>query len=239
MGTIMARLTKSDIERKLLAGAGVGWQDASKKASQLVLDDAKKRRLFAFLLSSKVRDATGLSGDFIGGLSKAYNGTDDPAAASTAGTALATTTGPWRLQSIETEGFGGLNIWGGPSFHFDFDQESLLIEGPNGSGKSSLIGAILWALSGERPRDQADSHAHEPKPVFAANDKPAGDWPPIACYPPDAGDLKSPPRVRVAVTFRNPKGESVKAERTLDGGKVTATIDPGFEVPSIFWKRAC
>ena len=80
----MARLTKSDIERKLLAGAGVGWQDANKKSSQLVLDDSKKRRLFAFLLSSKVREAAGLSDDFVAGLASAYNGTDDPAATITA-----------------------------------------------------------------------------------------------------------------------------------------------------------
>ena len=229
----MPRLTKSDIERKLLTGVGVAWQDANKKSSPLVLDDPKKRRLFDFLLTSKVRDATGLPHDFIVGLLDAYNGADDPAATLTPGTTVATTAGPWRLQSIETEGFGGLNIWDGPPFHFDFDQQSLLIEGPNGSGKSSFIGAILWALSGERPRDQANSPAHEPKPVFVANDKPAGDWPPIACYPQEAPDLKLSPRVRVALTFLNPKGESVKAERTLNGGKVTATIDPGFEVPSI------
>ena len=46
-------------------------------------------------------------------------------------------------------------------------------------------------------------------------------------------DLKSPPRVRVKVTFQNPKGQSATVERTLDGGKVTATIDPSFNVPSI------
>jgi energy-coupling factor transporter ATP-binding protein EcfA2/SOS-response transcriptional repressor LexA len=229
----MPRLTKSDIEHQLLTGTGVAWQDANKKSSKLVLDDPKKRRLFAFLLSSKVREATGLSDDFVAGLSGAYNGTDDPAATITAGTAVASTPGPWRLQSIETEGFGGLNIWRGPPFRFDFDQESLLLEGPNGSGKSSLIGAILWALSGERPRDQSDTPAHEPQPVFAGNDKPAGDWPPIACYPPDAADLKSPPRVRVTLTFQNSKGESVLTERKLDGGKVTTAIDPRFDPPSI------
>jgi hypothetical protein len=43
-----------------------------------------------------------------------------------------------------------------------------LVEGPNGSGKSSLIGALLWALSGERPRDHANGDAHEAKPVTGA-----------------------------------------------------------------------
>ena len=156
----MPRLTKSDIERKLLAGVGVTWHDANNKRSQLVLDDAKKRRLFAFLLSSKVREAKGLSDDFVTGLQRTYDAADAPAITGSAGIIAASCAGPWRLNSIETEGFGGLNIWGGPVFHFDFDQESLLLQGPNGSGKSSIVGAILWALTGERPRDQANSHAH-------------------------------------------------------------------------------
>lgn len=229
----MARLTKPDIERRLLTGASVVWQDANDKNCQLVLGDPKERRLFAFLLGTKIREPTGLSQNFIDGLSSAYGATDDPASTITATTAATSSAGPWRLQSIETEGFGGLNIWARPPFHLDFDQESLLIEGPNGSGKSSLIGAILWALSGERPRDQAAGHAHEPKAVFGLNDKPAGDWPPIACYPPSVADLKSPARVRVQLTFQNPNAVVAKVERTLDGGKVTTSIDPGFEVPSI------
>lgn len=229
----MARLTKSDIERRLLTGASVAWKDANEKTYQLVLADPKERRLFALLLRTKVREPTGLPQDFIDALSSAYGGTDDPASTIAATTATVSSAGPWRLQSIKTEEFGGLNIWGGLPFHFDFDQESLLIEGPNGSGKSSLIGAILWALSGERPRDQSDSHAHEPKPVFGSNDKPAGDWPPIACYPPSAADLKSSARVRVQLTFQDPQARVANVERTLDGGKVTTSIDPGFEVPSV------
>lgn len=229
----MARLTKLDIERRLLTGASVLWRDANDKNCQLVLGDPKERRLFAFLLGTKVREPTGLSQNFIDGLSSAYGGTEDPASAIAATTVATSSAGPWRLQSVETEGFGGLNMWGGQPFHFDFDQESLLVEGPNGSGKSSLIGAILWALSGERPRDQSDTHAHEPKPVFGSNDKPAGDWPPIACYPPSAADLKSPARVRVQLTFQDPKAGVARVERTLDGGKVTTSIDPGFEVPSV------
>ncbi len=49
----MARLTKSDIERKLLTGASVAWKDASGKTSQLVLADPNERRLFALLLRTK------------------------------------------------------------------------------------------------------------------------------------------------------------------------------------------
>ena len=175
----MARLTKSDIERRLLTGASITWKDANGKNCHLVLSDPKERRLFAFLLKTKVREPTGLSEGFINDLSTVYEASDDPASTTSTAASSALTGGPWRLHSIETEGFGGLNIWAGPTFQFNFDQESILIEGPNASGKSSLIAAILWALSGERPRDQSDSHAHEPNPVFGSNDKPAGNWPPI------------------------------------------------------------
>ncbi len=229
----MARLTKSDIERKLLTGTAVTWHDASGNDRTLILGDSKERRLLDFLLKTKVREPTGLADDFVAGLLVAYSGIDDPAVTIAARSATTARAGPWRLESIEMEGFGGLNTWGAPPYHFDFDHESLLIEGPNGSGKSALVGAILWALSGERPRDQADGQAHEPKPVFATSDKPVGDWPPIACYPSSAADLKSPPHVRVVLTFQDPQGGVAKVERTLDGGKVTATIDPSFEVPSV------
>jgi energy-coupling factor transporter ATP-binding protein EcfA2 len=229
----MTRLTKSDIERRLLTGASVAWSDANKKGSKLVLGDPKQRRLFAYLLAAKVRDPTGLPKGFIDGLSAAHGGTDDPASTIPGAPSAGVSAGPWRLHLVETEGFGGLNIWSGQPFSFEVDGKSWLIEGPNGSGKSSLIGAILWALSGERPRDQAKSPAHEPKPVFGINDKPAGDWPPIACYPPSAADLKSPPRVRVQLTFQNPQGGIARVARVLDGGKVTTSTDSNFEVPSI------
>ena len=113
----MARLTKTDIEKRLLSGAPVRWRDANNKELELVLSDPKERRLLAFLLLSTVRTPTGLSDDFIHGLSSAYSGTDDPAtriAAAPQSTVKAT----WRLQSVETEGFGGLNTWGGPIFQF-------------------------------------------------------------------------------------------------------------------------
>ena len=229
----MARLTKFDIERKLLFGKAVEWHDIKGKKTQFVLSDAKARRLFAFLLKTKVRQPTGLEQTFINDLSAAYTGTEDPASTTVPPASSLLTSGPWRLHSIETDGFGGLNIWNGPPFHFDFEEESLLIEGQNGSGKSSLIGSIIWALSGERPRDQSDSLAHEAKPVFDKSDKKTGEWPPIACYPPSVADLNSPPHVRVMLMFNNPQGNTAKIERILDGGKVTTNIDSSFEIPSI------
>ena len=229
----MTRLTRSEIERLLLSGNDVGWQDAGGKKQRLTLADAKQRRLFAFLLSSNIRQPTDLPNAFVTGLSTTSEASDDPASTAATSPAAASGSGSWRLKSIETEGFGGLNSWAAGSFSLDFDGESLLLEGPNGSGKSSLVSAIVWALSGERPCDQTAAKAHEPRPVFAANDRPAGHWPPIATYPPSVSDLRSPPRVYVKLTFQNSDGSIASVERTLDGGKMTSVIDSAFVVPPV------
>jgi hypothetical protein len=173
------RLAKSSIERQILSGTPITWRDASKKKLEIVLGEPEERRLFAYLLASRVREPTGLSENFVTGLSTAFSETNDPRT-SLDPVSTATLKGPWRLQALETEGFGGLNTWNGPPFQFRFEGESLLAEGPNGCGKSSLIGAILWTLTGERPRDQTSNLAHEPRPVFGVDEKAAGDWPPIA-----------------------------------------------------------
>ena len=229
----MTRLTKSEIERLLLSGNNVEWRDANGKEQRLSLTTEKSRRLLAYLLTSNIRKPTGLPSTFVDGLSTAYEANFDPAATHAESTTSAAATHSWRLTSILTEGFGGLNSWQGDPFNFDFDGKSLLLEGPNGSGKSSLVGAILWALSGERPRDQANVPPNEMRPVFSSVDKPAGEWPPIACYPPSVHDLNSPARVHVELTFQNSEGSTSKVERTLLGGKVTSLSDPTFYLPSI------
>jgi hypothetical protein len=230
----MARLTKQEIERRLLAGLPVDWKDANGKSVQLVLKDAKERRLFAVLLGSQVRSPSALPQSFIDALHVALDAPVDPASSSAARASTASKGGPWRLASIETEGFGGLNVWDGPPFRLELDQQSLLIEGPNGSGKSSLVAAILWALSGDRPRDHAKSSPHEPQPVFRSDNEPAGTWPPIACYPSVLSDLTKKPRVHVRLTFQDPNGATGTVERHLDGGVVTFASSPNFAVSSIF-----
>jgi hypothetical protein len=113
----MARLTRHEIEKKLLAGTTVEWHEANGKKSKLSLGDAKERRLFAYLLKSSVRSAANLPQPFISSLSATLQATDDPAQSAATATAPTSPNECWRLQSIETEGFGGLNIWGGPAFH--------------------------------------------------------------------------------------------------------------------------
>ena len=229
----MPRLTKSDIEGALLSGAAVPWTDAGGKSASIQLATAKQRRLFAYLRSSKIRDVKGLPQAFIDGLAATHVAVGDPAAVNVQRTVNPSASGPWKIHALKIEGFGGINIWNGKPFEFAIDTESLLIEGPNGSGKSSLNAAIIWALTGERPRDQGDSSLEEAKPVFDTTGKAAGAWPPVAAYPPNLASLKTPPNVSVEIVFSNAAGTQVSARRHFDGKNVTYTPDPALQIPTI------
>jgi hypothetical protein len=174
-----------------------------------------------------------LQESFLNGLHAAFDATHDPATKAAAQTSAAALASSWRLHAIETEGFGGLNIWNSKPFRFEFDTESHLIEGPNGSGKSSLTGAITWALTGERPRDQAPTAPHIPKPVFGATEQTLGEWPPLATYPPSTAALKGGPKLRVTLTFRDDNANAAKIERRLNGTEVELDWDTAIQVPPV------
>lgn len=229
----MPTLTASEIQRRLLSGAPVEWIDANDRRVQLQLGDAKQRRLFSYLLSTNIREPIDLPAAFIAGLQTAFDDTSSPDPKSQISEKLNVNAGPWRLHSIETEGFGGLNTWNGSPFSTTFEGQSYFLEGPNGSGKSSLVGAILWALLGERPRDQSDAIADDAKPVFDAERNLAGSWPPVASYPPTAAGLKTFPNVRVQLTFVAPTGATATVERKLSGGKTTSSVSPNFSAPPV------
>lgn len=229
----MKRLTKLEIIRALLSGQPVKWTDPSGRAAVLQLPDAAQRRLFDFLISSGVRDPKALPATFVEGLAQAFKAADDPAAGQVAVAAGATPGGPWKLIAIETEGFGGLNIRGGAPFHLDLDSSSLLLQGPNGSGKSSLVAAVLWAITGERPREHSDQPVEAPADVFDHNDKKVGSWPSVASYPDSVAGLTADADVRVTLTFGTPAGATAKVERLLQKGAVAYTADPGFSPPDI------
>lgn len=230
----MNRLTRLEIQRALLGGELVTWSDTAGRPATLRLVDAPQRRLFAFLLTSDVRDPRGLPENFIKGLATAFAAADDPASDAAGVASDATPAGPWKLQAIETEGFGGLNTCSGPAFVLQLDAKSLLLQGPNGSGKSSLIGAVLWAMTGERPRDHSDARPEARADVFNEKNRAVGNWPPIACYPDDPAKLSADPHVRVTLTFVDPAGATATVERVLKDGVVRQMRDPAFEVPDIF-----
>lgn len=229
----MARLTKTEIEQSLLAGKKIEWKDASGKKSSIVLDSAKQRRLFAYLLSSKIREVKGIPDDCVKGLATTYAASGDPATEqSAAAGAAATQAGPWKVHSIKAEGFGGVNAWKGSPFELELDGNSMLLEGPNGSGKSSLTAAIVWTLSGERPRDQAEAASDEARPVFDVANTKAGDWPPVATYPSELKEMLLGPSVSVELTFTNPAGAKATVRRAYDGKKMTHVVDPQLNIPS-------
>ena len=230
----MAVPTKQEIEHKLLTGMSVSWNEENSKKRQLILGDPKARALFRFLLGSNVRVPTDLPDVFLEGLVAVYEDSADEDDNSSIPMTQPDGATVWKLYAIETEGFGGINAWNGAAFRFSFELESLLLEGPNGSGKSSFAAAILWALTGERPRDYADGSPHEEKPVFhALRRELAGAWPPIASYPPTTKELSVPPIVRVRLDFKSDTGETASVERVLKSGVVSSTVDPRFNVPSV------
>ena len=198
------------------------------------LSTAKQRRLLEFLMESSVRSPTQLPLSFVRDLSKAFNTKNDPARTQVeTSTSNPSNAESWSLRSIRTEGFGGLNSWNGGSFQFDLDGQSVTLEGTNGSGKSSLVAAIVWGLTGERPRDQANSEAETPQPVFSGEDTPVGKWPPIATYPDSAGKIRSRPRVTVELTFQDSSGSRAAITRTLDGEEVTTSWPGEIQIPRI------
>ncbi len=229
----MARLTKTDIEQRILSGNPVTWKEPNGKESTIQLTEAKERRLFEFLLKSSVREPKGLPSDFTNGLVAAFSASNDPAQAAGPQTTTGTVNGPWKIASINVEGFGGVNAWNGKPFPLALDSESLLIEGPNGSGKSSLTAAIVWALTGERPRDQDDKPPEEARSVYSIGDTQIGTWAPLATYPSNAADLKSPASVSVEIAFSDAQGNPAVAKRTFDGQDVKAHFDPDLEIPQI------
>jgi energy-coupling factor transporter ATP-binding protein EcfA2 len=227
----MARLTKTEIERSLLAGKKIEWKDAAGKKSSIILDSAKQRRLLAYLLSSKVREVRGIPDDCVKGLATAYTAPGDPAAQQSAAAGAAMQTGPWKLHSVKTEGFGGVNAWKGAPFELELEGNSILLEGPNGSGKSSLTAAIVWALSGERPRDQAEAASDEVRPIYNVTNSKAGDWPPVATYPNELKEMLLGPNVSVELTFANPAGAKATVRRAYDGKTTTHVVDPQLHIP--------
>ena len=123
----MARITKSEIEQSLLSGKKIEWKDAAGKKPSIVLDNIKQRRLFAYLLSSTVRQVKDIPEDCVKGLATAYAGSDDPANQQPVVTGAIAQAGPWKLHSIEVEGFGGVNAWKGAPFELDLEGNSILL----------------------------------------------------------------------------------------------------------------
>ncbi|MCF8151378.1 MAG: AAA family ATPase [Burkholderiaceae bacterium] len=229
----MPRRTKAEIEQSLVQGARIPWDNGGRQ-DLLELATPVRRRLFAFLLQSKIRVVKGLPAEFVLGLAEAFDSDIDPATVTPTSGSQPRTAGPWHLTRIEAEGFGGINVWGGTKFDYELNEESLLIDGPNGSGKSSLVAALIWALTGQRPRDSSrGAEESSQSQVFDSNGSKVGDWPPLACYPDKVGLLATSPFVQVKLTFKNVAGDEATVDRTLSNGQFNHNVDPRLEFPPV------
>ena len=124
----------------LKSGIPLEWEaSGSFKSGKVVLDTPNKRRLFDHLstIDSKLV-ATTDEHLFKGIIDVWEDKQKDPADYSTE-KSPDSNIGPWRLEKIESSGFGGLNSPEGSKFEFYVDGENWCIEGYNGSGKPHCL----------------------------------------------------------------------------------------------------
>lgn len=103
----------------------------------------------------------------------------------------------WRLISLQCVSIRGIAP-PGELFEFKFDGTSNLIYGPNGSGKSSLLGAVVWVLTGTIVTDAADPAIESPLYSIPKDSEEAGadlgkgtrikEWPVICTLPESSAD---------------------------------------------------
>ncbi len=126
----------------------------------------------------------------------------------------------WRLNTVKTRGFGGLNAGPDDTFEFDAAGRNFCIEGQNGSGKSSLANAILFAMTGKIHRDQYGlcDDPTKSEPVVSDDGEKLGNWPPIAVYPDNWASNRPSVDISVTLTFGNASdNEEIKAKRRVHG----------------------
>lgn len=211
-------ISLAEATQKLLSGKALAWNKfAEHKAGSITLASPGQRRLFAFLLAQDATKVASGSEDLFAGLIDAWQKTtDDPA--TLGAQAVATPEGHvWRLERIESSGFGGLTLFGGVPFAFWINGDNWCLEGQNGSGKTSLASATLWALTGKRIRDQDGpiEEAGQRSVVTNSAGKKIGEWPAFASYPASPSDLIKPVEVWVRLTFKNDKGDLATAYRRI------------------------
>jgi len=211
-------LTFQECINTLLAGDKLSWAaHDNHSGGGISLDTSSSRRLLEYLLTQSTEMVAGGNESLFNGLIEAWeNEKHDPKSAQT-GKTVTTEVGGFRLAHIETEGFGGLNLFGGQPFTLTINRQSWCLEGQNGSGKTSLISAIIWALTGRRIREHSgpitDKGLREP--VYDSKGKKIGTWPPLASYPTHVADLVQDAKTRVKLVFMDGDGNEATAERSI------------------------
>lgn len=146
---------------------------------------------------------------------ESHRDANEPSVATSSDTAPADRA--WCLWSVTCQSIRGVAPVG-ETLEFSFDGRSTLIFGPNGSGKSSLLGAIVWVLTG---RVILDAHEQvESTPIHrVARDSAKGskicDWPVVATLPLDGEPSSGSATCMGELELRSEDGKSLWIRRAL------------------------
>ena len=127
----------------------------------------------------------------------------------------------WHLTRLQCESYRGSGP-PGETIDFPFDGRSTLIYGPNGSGKSSLLGAVVWALTGKAFTDSADDVTqvllHEPSNKGEKKGSKIREWHVAATLPEkDPKSVTEACRVELELSCAN-NSRKLYIRRTLSDG---------------------
>lgn len=212
------RISFTDAVQELLSGGALEWPAfGDHKGGDAQISESGGRRVFQYLLTLDQTQFGDLSDETFDQIVSAWQREEDPATSVEAGPQSASSNEIWRLDKMETSGFGGLNAFNGPVFEHVFGSESWCLEGQNGSGKTSLVSAIIWAMTGYSIREHTGLVRDDGtrRPVYGVDGKKHGDWPPIATYPIDKASLFDDAVVWVRLTFRDSAGNRAWAYRRI------------------------
>jgi hypothetical protein len=216
-------LSFGDAKTQLLSGKPLPWTKYKDLLSgSIVLAKPEQRRLLEFLLSKDPTDVANGSENLFDGILKAWKNDGYDPAANAAIQVPQANPQSWRLERIETSGFGGLNSHGGKNFDLYIGGGNWCLEGQNGSGKTSLVSAILWTLTGKRIREHdgpVDERADR-EAVVDDQGKTIGSWPPIAAYPATPAGLSNSVEVWARLTFKAENGDIATVYRHLSSPAV-------------------
>lgn len=211
-------ISSSEATTLLLTGKPLAWKKyKDHRAGSITLDEPEQRRLLEFLLAHDSDDVAQGAETLFEGIVQAWANTSHDPAIGTAQAAAQISSQSWRLDRVETFGFGGLNAFRDKVFDLYIGGRNWCLEGQNGSGKTSLVSAILWALTGKRIRDHDGpvDERGEREPVENDDGKTIGAWPPMAAYPTTGADLGQSAEVWVRLTFKAQGGETAIAYRRM------------------------